>query len=97
MLLDFHPRPDLPERPRAPDLTLTEQFIEAISGKSLPGVSLPAAVKDWLAEARATTAPTTVEKYESVTSHPEARDILAAVRLNPKKLTSEIAVRLPRP
>jgi integrase len=50
------------------DGRLTEQFIEAISGKSLPTVSLATAAKDWLAEARATTAPATVEKYEHVAS-----------------------------
>ena len=48
------------------DGRLTEQFFEALTGKSLPNISLFAAVQDWLTEARATTARGTVEKYEHV-------------------------------
>ena len=48
------------------DGRLTEQFYEALTGKVRPSVPLFSAVKDWLAEARATTAPGTVEKYEHV-------------------------------
>jgi integrase len=46
------------------DGRLTEQFYEAITGKSLPRVTLLSAVNDWLTEARATTAPSTSEKYD---------------------------------
>jgi integrase len=57
------------------DGRLTEQFYEALTGKSLPNVTLAAAAKDWLAEARATTARGTVEKYEHV-----CQDFLEYVR-----------------
>jgi integrase len=48
------------------DGRLTEQFYEALTGKARPSVALFSAVKDWLTEARATTAQGTVEKYEHV-------------------------------
>jgi len=45
---------------------LSDEFYEALSGKSLPTVALKSALKDWLAECEGSTAPDTLERYRDV-------------------------------